>query len=483
MAETTNLATAVTQEVPAIPQEQSPVLKPPKKKRRWGRWVVLVVVLVLVGLVVWSTIMAALAKPVVLYQPAVRQDIDAVLSATGTIGAQQTKTYYAPTQVKVAAVNFEQGDRVQKGDVIATFDLSDLRISLEQARLTLENAQLQYDQTMEDVDESSNELYELNKTIRKENAKLTNLELARDYYQDGQGHTGDPEIDDIIAAYPDFDDLYAAWEAQGAYVAQLMAQRQTLRNLEMDETQQKILDNNLALQQLQYDQVAKLVSETQGGLVAEFDGILTQLNLQEGATVSGGMVAAVLEDNNSLSIRFSLNKYDIQDLALGQTAQVTFGNQRLTGSVTRIDGAATTTGSASGVGAEVSVEDPDHLLKLGMEADLDILTASRQGVVAVPIETVKTDKTGDYVYVLTPTQGENAKEGEFDFTKVYITAGISDDRFIEILSGVEEGDLVATVVPTSLESGAVVTGIPGSSSGGMLQLPGGITVQQPDTME
>lgn len=483
MAETTTVAPVEHQEQPASPAPAAgPILKPPKKKRKWGRWVLLVVALLIVGLVVYTSIMAALAKPVVLYQPAAAQDIDSIISTSGTIAAQDTHTYFVPAQVKVKAVNFKRGDQVKKGEVIATFDMSDLQISLEKARLSMENAQLQYDQTMEDVDESSNELYELNKTIRKENAKLTNLEMAYKYYD--VGHTGDPDIDKLIAAYVDNKDgLYDDWQKQGQAVAGLMAQRSALRNLEMDESQQKIMDNNLALQKLQYDEVAKMVNESQGGIIAEFDGILTQLNLVEGATVSPGMTAAVLEKNEDIKITFSLNKYDIQSLALGQPATVTFGGHKLTGTVTRIDGAATTVGASAVVMAEVSVEDPDHLLKLGMDADLDILTASRQGTVAVPIETVKTDKAGDYVYILTPTQGEKAKQGEFDFAKVYIEAGISDDSYMEILSGVEAGDLVATVTPKGVESGAVVTGIPGTSSGGMLQLPGGITVEQPDTME
>lgn len=485
MTETTVNPTPEIVPTQAAPAPTGPVLKPPKKKRKWKRWVLLALVLVVAGFIAYGAIAAALAKPVVLYASATREDIDSVISATGSILSEQTKTYFIPATVKVKEVNFRRGDQVQKGDVIATFDLSDLQSSYRKAEIALENATLQYEDTLEDLDDSTYSLNQVSTKIRRANAEMTDLEIAYKYHPDnfGGGSTiDDRDIRTLIDNYS-AQELYAMMGAKGQEIAALVQQRDGLRRLDMSDNQLKQLDNNLETLRLQVEDVRRMLTQSQGGLVADFDGVLTQLNLVEGATLTPGLSAAVLEGNQEVSLSFSLNKYDIQRLALGQPATITFGRRTLTGTVVHIDGAATAVGGSPAVLARVLAQDPEHLLKLGMEADLDILADSRKGTVAVPIETVKTDRGGDYVYILTPTTGEKAKAGEFDLIKTYITLGISDDSFLEVLEGVSEGDLVATVVPKGIEGGAVVTGIPGSSSGGMLQLPGGMTVQQPHTME
>ena len=488
MAEPTTLPTQAPQQESQPPAAETPpmgpILKPPKKKRKWKRWAVLAVALLAIGFLIYTSVMKALAKPVVLYTPSTREDIDSVISATGSIVSEQTKTYFVPASVKVRTVNFKRGDQVQKGQVIATFDMSDLQTSLRKAEIALENAQLQYDDTMENLDDSTYELSKVSRNIRKANADLTNLEIAEKFAREGKSANDieDRDISTLVGTY-DEQTLHEMADAMAKQVAALQQQRQGLRELDMSENAIKQLDNNLESLQLQVNDVKKMINESAGGIVADFDGVLTQLSLVEGATVAPGMNAAVLEGNQEIDLSFSLNKYDIQRLALDQEAAITFGPHTLRGTVVHIDGAATTAGGSPVVFARVRAEDPDHFLKLGMEADLDILTESRQGAVAVPIETLKTDKTGDYVYILTPTTGEKAKKGEFDMVKTYVKAGISDDTHIEILEGVAEGDLIATVVPKGVEGGIVVTGVPGSSSGGMLQLPGGVTIQQPDTME
>ena len=67
-------------------------------------------------------------------------------------------------------------------------------------------------------------------------------------------------------------------------------------------------------------------------------------------------------------------------------------------------------GLLHGFQGEITVEDPDGVLKLGMDADADILTAQAEGAVAVPVEAVKTDKDGDYVYTVAPSA--NAEEAQ-----------------------------------------------------------------------
>ena len=111
----------------------SPAPKKPRKKRKLGKWIFLGLVAALIVFLAYNGMKAAGAKPLVTYDQAVTQDIDATLSVSGTITPSGTRSYFVPGSVRVEKVNFKQGDRVKKGDVIATFDLTDLQRSLKNA--------------------------------------------------------------------------------------------------------------------------------------------------------------------------------------------------------------------------------------------------------------------------------------------------------------------------------------------------------------
>ena len=71
-----------------------------------------------------------------------------------------------------------------------------------------------------------------------------------------------------------------------------------------------------------------------------------------------------------------------------------------------------------------------------MTARVEINTANTPDALAVPISVLKTDANGSYVVV------RNADGSQEDR---YVTTGIYSDEYVEILSGLEEGeDIVST---------------------------------------
>ena len=462
MAEATELEKTAAAPVPA------PAPEPPKprKKRKIKKWIFLGVLALAVGFVGYSAVKAANTKPMVQYDQALVQDIDSTLSVSGTITPSQTRSYFVPGSVKVEKVNFQRGDLVKKGDIIATFDLTDLNLSLKKAKLTMENAQLQYEDTMDDLDNSSQELYDINKEIRRLEARETTYKLAYDYFDRYPTH--DEEIDKIIRAYDHGEGsgaMYDAWQAIAEELAGKMAARSALRSADLSDNNQKVLENNLALQKLEYEETARMVRESQGGIVADFDGIITEMNLTEGATVSTGMDAVRLASTEGILLRFSVGKYDVDRMALGQTAEVTFGTKKLTGTVTRMDGAATveTSGNTTNtvLKGEITIEDPEGVLKLGMDANAEILTAQSFGAVAVPVEAVKVDRDGEYVWTVTPaTEEKAAAEGLWELHKVYVKTGLFDDVSIEVLEGLSAGARICPSLPQELPEGSLVNALP-----------------------
>lgn len=449
----------------------SPAITPkkPRKKLKLGKWLFLGLLAASIAFIGYNAMQAAGAKPLVYYDQATTQNIDATLSVSGRITPSETRSYFVPSSVKVAQVNFQQGDRVKKGDVIASFDLTELQSSLRKAQLALENAQLQYNDTLEDLDNSSQELYEISKEIRRLNALETTYYLAYEYF--GSYPVHDEEIDKIISAYKvagDEDDdtaMYHAWQNVVEELGAKIAARNALRGADMSENNQKILENTLELQKLEYQDIARLVNESKGGIVSDFDGIITQMNLAEGAVLSTGMDAVQVASTEGVLLRFSVGKYDVDRIRLGQPADVTFGSKSLTGTVTRLDGAATEEVSGSTTSTvlkgDLTIDDPDQLLKLGMDATAKILTAQTFGAVAVPVEAVKVDRDGDYVWTITPcTEEKAAQAGLWELHKVHVTSGIFDDVYIEILEGLSPGEFVCTTLPADPVEGAQVQAVP-----------------------
>ena len=474
MPETTELEkTAVPETAPAAPVPAAP--KRPRKKLKLKKWLFLGLLVLGAGFAVYSAVQASGQKPTVQYEEAAIQDIDSTLSVSGTITPNETRSYFVPGSVKVAAVNFKQGDAVKKGDVIATFDLHDLELALKKAELTMENAQLQYDDTMSDLDNSSQELYDINKEIRRLQARETTYKLAYDYFD--RYPTNDPEIDSIIAAYDHGEGsgaMYDAWQAIVEELAGKVASRQALRSADLSDNNQKVLSNNLELQKLEYEEIARMVNESQGGIVADFDGVITEMNLTEGAAVSSGMDAVKVASTEGVLLRFSVGRYDVDRIQPGQTAQVTFGSKELAGTVTRMDGAATVetdnNTTSTVLKGEITVDDPNGVLKLGMDANAEILTAQSFGAVSVPVEAVKVDRSGEYVYTVTPcTEAKAAEEGLWELHKVYVKTGIFDDAYIEITEGLSAGDFICPSVSQGLEDGAQVQAIPTGAAAAALQ--------------
>ena len=191
--------------------------------------------------------------------------------------------------------------------------------------------------------------------------------------------------------------------------------------------------------------------------MADFDGIITQMNLVEGAAVAEGQDAVTVASTEGVLLRFSVGKYDVDRMEIGQTAEVTFGSKKLTGTVTRMDGAATvetdnnTTNTV--LKGEITIDDPNKVLKLGMDANGEILTDQVFGAVAVPVEAVPSAPAE-------VPQGGAAEKGLWELHKTYIKTGIFDDAYIQVLEGLSAGDAICPVMAQELPEGTLVSAIP-----------------------
>ncbi|MBQ1868506.1 MULTISPECIES: efflux RND transporter periplasmic adaptor subunit [Selenomonas] len=157
-----------------------------------------------------------------------------------------------------------------------------------------------------------------------------------------------------------------------------------------------------------------------------------------------------IADLSTKQIQAKVDETDIGSVKVGQTATFTvdsYTGKTFTARVTNISQTDTSnswdtssSSSSSSTSASViyyyvtlDVDDPDNELLPAMTARVEINTAEKPDALAVPISTLKTDANGSYVIVKNP---DGTQENR------YVETGIYSDEYVEIISGLSEGEQV-----------------------------------------
>ena len=116
-----------------------------------GKWLVPVVVVAAAGAVflIGGGNKAASGDVTYAETTPIRQDVSNSLSGTGTLNPANTYTVKSLVDGKILTGDFEEGDKVEEGDVLYTIDSSDASTNLEKASIALQQAQRSYDKTVD----------------------------------------------------------------------------------------------------------------------------------------------------------------------------------------------------------------------------------------------------------------------------------------------------------------------------------------------
>lgn len=150
-------------------------------------------------------------------------------------------------------------------------------------------------------------------------------------------------------------------------------------------------------------------------------------------------------------IKAKVDETDIGNIRIGQEATFTVdahADETFKARVSKISqtdvsnswdtsssGSSSTSTSASVIYYYVTldVEDPENLLLPAMTARVVINTADRNDALVVPLSALKTDAAGSYVLVMNEDGTQEQR---------YVETGIYSDEYVEILSGLSDGERV-----------------------------------------
>ena len=153
--------------------------------------------------------------------------------------------------------------------------------------------------------------------------------------------------------------------------------------------------------------------------------------------VSEGTILTLYPDTQ-MTVTIGIDETDILALQEGQEAEITVesvGEDIYPGSVTEINKTADTSTGVTQYSAQVLLDKAPGMLP-GMTADVDIKIKGSENALIIPIEALHQTSAGSYVY--TAYDEETKQYGG----KVDVVAGMQNDAFAEILSGLQEGDTV-----------------------------------------
>ena len=171
-------------------------------------------------------------------------------------------------------------------------------------------------------------------------------------------------------------------------------------------------------------------------LVAPLDGQIINRKVEPGQTVSGADELLILADR--LIVAAQVDETDLAHIRLGQAVEITldaYPAVAMTGRVDHIAYEAVTVNNVTMYRIEVLPESVPSFLRSGMTASVAFLVASVPNALALPLDAVR-GREGEAWVLRRPRAG-----GEGSVTNP-VTAGLSDGRWVEFVSGLQEGDRV-----------------------------------------
>ena len=384
-----------------------------------------------------------------------KRDLEAIVSASGKIDPKKTVNISAQTMGRVTQLAVKEGDRVRAGQFLLQIDpvnaeaavrrdvaaVAGARTSLEQSRVGLQSARAQLEVARQSLKRQT-ELTAAGLTTRE------SLERAQ----------ADVEIRE----------------------SDLKAREQEIKNRETQLNQQEagLSSSRHTLTQVRFE--------------APFDGIVTRRNIEEGENVmvgtmnNAGTVLLTVADMSVIEAEVEVDETDIPFVQLGQGAKIkidAIADKEFSGHVTEIGNSpiqvagAGTTRTATNFKVTITIDGQIPEVRPGFTCTAEITTATKRQVTSVPIQSMTVrelvlDEKGSIIHEprppkprfsfgppqaaqptapaeLKPGHQREEREGVFLMRDgkaafIEVKTGIAGERYLEVLTGLKEGDQVIT---------------------------------------
>ncbi len=227
-------------------------------------------------------------------------------------------------------------------------------------------------------------------------------------------------------------------EAQKTYLLRMLAYEQaeetyaiTVESLAIDmEDQTQVYEEAKE----KWDEFTSHINGVQ--ICAKYDGVITSMGLSVGDSLSYGDVVATMYDITQVSITVTVEEEDMTDIEVGGKANidlVAYPDRIFSATVTEIGDATTDSSGDVTYDVTVTFDEEEAGLFQGMTGDVTFITRQSKDVVYVSNRAIIKEGTKSYV---------KRKDADGNIKKVEVKTGFSDGINVEILEGLQAGDMV-----------------------------------------
>lgn len=450
--------------------------KAPHKYRSRVVWLISSGIIVAAGVGGWlsyTSVSSLSAKPIaVSINPVSLGDVETTVTESGTVELGGQQTIKSPQEVTIEQVHVKEGDRIRKGQPLVI--LRDRTIGNQINDQLAENAKFELD------------LARNQKGVAEVRQKLANAQVDPDLIrsQERIGEVGE-KLKDAEARFKESQELLdkgvisvidlqtdknsletARTELRDALANQQKAEQnyKTQLNTIQAEIQDALVNQQKAEVDVQKG-IEKLESLQQQFadrvVTAPMDGLVLKVNVRkgDGAKIESNLLTIGDPTKEVINLQLStLNATKVQIDQVSKASMIGPTPQIFTGRVISLSPQATVSATSSEtfeptgngqakVDARVLLDRPSSTLIPGSTVSVEIVTAARQNVVAIPPEAIQRSETTPFVW-LRDSQGKSKKQP--------IQIGLQGLQAVEVTSGLKVGEQL--VIPPPNKS--ITPGIP-----------------------
>jgi HlyD family secretion protein len=391
-----------------------------------------------------------------------REDIAAVVSASGEIRPKVYVNIGANAFGKIVKLYVKEGEQVKKGQMLAQLENVQSSADVAATKAGVQSAETDYTAAKAAL------------TTAKADLKRAEADAERNKFdwERAQGL-----YKEQLIAKSDYDMRKNAYETAVSGLAQAQAR------VTQSQAQQDSADKRVAQNRANLTRVSDVLQKT--SYAAPFDGVITNLPVREGETVvigiqnSPGSTLMTIADMSVITAEVKVDETDIVNVKVGQPAEVTVDampkrvfravvSEIGDNAMVRSTGVATTQQTSTSQEAKdfkvvVILQDPPSDLRPGLSSTAKITTAKRTQVLALPIQALTVRRKSDLqqaekgsVHAAAPAPAGSAKgKNEDEIQGVFVIrnkkaefvpveTGVAGTTDIEVMNGLQQGDEVVT---------------------------------------
>jgi HlyD family secretion protein len=384
----------------------------------------------------------------------VRENLISSISSNGKVEPIAPYVMRAELDTFAEKVYASEGQQVKKGQLLLELDVKDAAARLAETRAKLLQAQ-------------------------------DDLRAAK---AGGKADDAAKVLSDLEKAQADRDRLQKNHEALLHLIAQQAATKDELAANDLDLTKAQAEVTRLTATKQEFDRSAKLDADRaalqvdqlknevaalegkvrQGRITAPADGTLYSLPVKTGDFVKVGDPLAEMADLHKVRVRAFIDEPELGGLEENQPVRITWDalpNKTWLGKTEIIPKQVVSRGTRSVGELLCSVSNDKLELLPNTNVNVRINSRERLGVLSVPRGAVEIEGGRRYVFVVKPSQLGQLGVGKSTLEKREIRVGIADATNYEVVSGLQEGELVALPGDVDLRDGMSVIVVSTSAGG------------------